>query len=310
MLIETARFQASRVYFNPRINKYVLNSVKGPNEYDGVVNNNTYTNWCARWNLAKAVEMLEKAQKLNPEKYGKVTEKTSFKTEEITQWKDIIERMYINYDTAQDLYVEDDSILDKKPVDLKKLRPGKRISTEMGWTWDTIISHRVVKQADVLLLMTIHRKNFTLQQLKNAWNFYEPLTLHDSSLSYNTHSIVAAELGLKEKSYDYYQQTVRLDIDDLMENSFLGIHAANAGGSWQCVVNGFCGMKNTDTGLEFDSRFPDKSWEQVQFKIIYQGVVFQITATKDHIQIERLKELHKSGIPLKIENNKIIRSNI
>ena len=176
----------------------------------------------------------------------------------------------------------------------------------MGWTWDTIIRHRVVKQADILLLMSLHRENFTKKQLINAWNFYEPLTLHDSSLSYNTHAIIAAELGNMKKSYDYFQQTLRLDIDDLMDNSFLGIHAANAGGAWQCVINGYCGMKTTDNGLEFDSRLPHKSWEKVEFKIVYQGVVFQITVTKDQSRIEQLKDIYHKGIPWKIENNKII----
>ncbi len=306
ILIETAKFQTSRVYFNPRINKYVMNVVKGPNEYDGVVNNNTYTNWGSRWNLMKAIEMIQKAQKEYPEKLKEISQKTDFQISELTQWQDIVDKMYINYDATADLFIEDDTFLDKKPGDLKKFRPGKKISTEMGWTWDTIISHRVVKQADVLLLMTIHRNYFTLQQLKNAWNFYEPLTLHDSSLSYNTHAIVGAELGLKDKSYDYYQQTVRLDIDDLMENSFLGIHSANAGGSWQCVVNGFCGMKTTDTGLEFDSRLPD-AWKQVQFKIIFQGVQFEITADQKGIHIEKIRDIAPTKGTLKIDGNKIIK---
>ena len=207
---------------------------------------------------------------------------------------------------GKDLFIEDDFILDKRPVDIKKLKPGRVITTELGISWDTLLRHKIVKQADVLLLMVIHRRQFTKKQLENAWNFYEPITLHDSSLSCNTHCIVANELGYKQKADFYFQQTARLDIEDVMANTFLGIHAANAGGTWQCVVNGFAGMRMDmeKNRLEFNPHLPSR-WKKVEFKIHYKGGLFAVTVQKKSVRIERVKT-RKGGRALKIEKNKII----
>ncbi len=304
MLIETSRFWASRVDYNTRLKKYAINTVKGPNEYDGVVNNNTYTNWCARWNLIQGKRFVELIKKKYPKDFQRISKKINFKIEEMKQWTKIINNMFIHYDKKKDLYIEDDIILDKRPVNLKKMKPGKKITTELGLTWDTILRHKVVKQADILLLMYLHREYFTNKQLRNAWNFYEPITLHDSSLSYNTHSIIAAELGLKKKSYDYFLQTAELDIDDLMENAFLGIHSANAGGTWQCVVNGFCGMRVMEKEINFTSRLPEP-WKEVEFKIFYKQNLFKIKVDKKKVGIELVKNLNPQG-KMDIKGNKII----
>lgn len=305
MLIETARFWESRVTWSESKKKYVMNLVKGPNEY-AIVNNNTYTNFGARWNLIQARKMIEWAKKNHPERLKAVSRKVKFDLNEMKKWSDIIEKMYINYDKAKDLYVEDDQIMDKQPVDLKQMKPGKVISTELGYSWDTFLRLKIVKQADVLLLMTMHRENFTKKQLANAWKFYEPLTLHDSSLSYNTHSIVANELGDKKKAESYFQQTARLDLEDVMANVFLGIHSANAGGTWQCAVNGFCGMKmNMDKNtMEFNPNLPDR-WKKVNFKAVYRGNLFRISIEKRNVKIEHEKA-YENASPVKIQGNRII----
>jgi trehalose/maltose hydrolase-like predicted phosphorylase len=281
-----------------------MNLVKGPNEY-AIVNNNTYTNWGARWNLIQAKKMIEWAKKEEPVKLKEVSRKLRFDLAELKKWSNIIDNMYINYDKKKDLFIEDDQILDKRPVDLKKMKPGKVISTELGYSWDTFLRLKIVKQADVLLLMYLHRENFTKKQLRNAWKFYEPLTLHDSSLSYNTHSTIAAELGDKKLAESYFQQSARLDLEDVMANVFLGIHSANAGGTWQTVVNGFCGMKmNMEKGtLEFNPNLPDK-WKIVRFKTVFRGNLFVITIEKNKVRIEFEKE-YENASPVRITGNRI-----
>ncbi len=307
ILIETARFWASRVFFNKRLNKYVINNVKGPNEYDGVVNNNTYTNWSAKWNIQQAKDFVFIIKKTDAEQFNKISKKLDFNIKEVKDWTKIINNIYINYDKKMKLYIEDDSFMDKRPVDLKKMKPGKKITTELGLTWDTIIRHKVVKQADVLLLMCIHNEYFTQKERETAYKYYEPLTLHDSSLSYNTHSIIAAELGMKKISYDYFQQTVRLDIDDIMKNAFLGMHAANAGGAWQCVVNGFCGMRQDNNSISFKPSFP-KEWKSVSFKLIFRDNLFKIYIKGNKVSIELVRELRKNkNSKVKIIKNKIIK---
>jgi maltose phosphorylase len=303
ILLETSRFWKSRVDWSESRKAYCINVVKGPNEY-GIVNNNTFTNWSARWNLMAGKKMAEWAKKKYPKEFAAVAKKMNFDIRETREWEKIAKGILINYDKKTGLYVEDDMFLDKHKADLKRFKPGKQISTEMGWTWDTFLRHKIVKQADVLLMMFLHHKHFTKAQLQKAWNFYEPLTLHDSSLSYNTHCILANELGYRKQAYDYFQQTVRLDLDDVMANVFLGIHSANAGGSWQCVVNGFCGMRLDDDGITFNPNLPD-SWKTVSFKLVYKGHIFKVTAAKKDVCIE-IETLSPAGAPVKIDGNRII----
>ncbi len=277
ILAETARFWASRVDWSDVRKGYVLNVVKGPNEYV-IANNNTYTNWNARWNLETAAGEIDRARRENPRAYAVLAKKLKLEKGETAAWRRIAKKIVINHDRKKDLFIEDDGFLDRRPADLARFKPGKKISTEMGWTWDTFLRHRIVKQADVLLLMTLHHGEFTERQLRAAWKFYEPLTSHDSSLSYNTHAIVANELGEEKKAYDYFQQTVRLDLDDVMENVFLGIHSANAGGAWQCVVNGFCGMRLEGDSLVFRPCLP-KHWKSVSFRVLFRGRRFLVRAS-------------------------------
>lgn len=292
IMIETARFWASRVDTGDAAGKYVINTVKGPNEYDGVVNNNTYTNFSARWNLLEAARMTELVKKETPASFRRLARKLRLKTGEVRLWKRIAQGLFINYDRKKDLYIEDDIILSKRPVDIRKMKPGKKITTERGIAWDTILRHRVVKQADVLLMMLLHRRDFTLRQLRNAWKFYEPMTLHDSSLSYNTHSIIASELGYGKTAYDYFLKTSRLDIDDEMENTFLGIHAANAGGTWQCVLFGFCGMRADGPLMSFTPRLPD-AWKSAAFRILFQKNLFYVQVLKDKVLIRHEKSFSR-----------------
>ncbi|MBN1385014.1 MAG: glycoside hydrolase family 65 protein [Elusimicrobia bacterium] len=293
LLIETSRFWASRVYFNPRKGRYVINNVKGPNEYAGVVNNNSYTNWNARFNLRSCIETVNSIRKRFQPKFKMISKKLSLSPAELRKWKSIAENIYINYDKKSKLFIEDDMFLDKRPVEMKKVKPGKEIATESGITWDTLLRHRVVKQADVILMMYLHNNMFTREQKENAWKYYEKLTLHDSSLSYNTHAIMAAELGYKSKSYDYFQKSARLDLDDVMKNVFLGIHSACLGGTWQTLINGFCGMRLYKDKIEFVPRLPEQ-WRNVQFKIIYRGNLLNVKIEGSAVKVNIDKKLKNS----------------
>jgi trehalose/maltose hydrolase-like predicted phosphorylase len=304
MLIETSRFWESRVTWSPVRKKFVMNVVKGPNEY-AITNNNTYTNWGCRYNLQNAVKFVEWAKKKHPAQFAKLAKKLKFEPKELASWKKIASQLFINYDKKRDLYIEDDHILEKQPIKRTELKPGGvkgTITTEMGYTWDTFLRLQIVKQADILLLMFIHRPEFTRKQLLNAWKFYEPMTLHDSSLSYNTHGIIANELGDVKLADDYFQMTARLDLEDVMKNVYLGIHSANAGGTWQCVVNGFCGMRMSDKSLEFSPNLPSR-YKGIEFHVFYRGNLFKVRCEKKKVQITLVE---KSDQPVKISGNRIL----
>lgn len=297
IMIETARFWESRAYFNPHRKKYVINTVKGPDEYEWVTNNNTFTNWMASSNLNTAENIVKLIKKKYPARWKKLKVKLRFNDSEILKWRKIRDNMFINYDSKKRLYIEDDAFLDREPVDLKAIKPAKQIATESGTTLDTILRHQVVKQADILHLMHLYNGSFTKEQKQTAWDFYEPKTVHDSSLSYCTHATIAAELGLKEKAYQYFRQTSRLDLDDEMENTFLGIHSACCGGTWQAVINGFCGIRLHKDVLSLNPSLPNK-WKNVSFKILIRGMLLDISIghKKLHVFIE-----DKSAESLKIK---------
>lgn len=305
ILIETARFWASRVDYSESRKAYVLNLVKGPNEY-AIANNNTYTNWSARWNLRQAAKVARWAAQAHPDRLAELAARIGFAASEVDEWARIADGLFINYDAERDLYVEDDSLLDKKPVELKKLKPGGKITTELGYPWDMLLRLKIVKQADVLLLMFLHRNDFTRKQLETAYRVYEPITLHDSSLSYNTHAIIASELGMIEKSEEYFQQTARLDLEDVMENVFLGIHAANAGGTWQCVVNGFGGMRWGGDRLEFNPALP-AHWKKLEFRVHFRGNVFSVAIENNRPVI---KHVGGPGKGVRVVNNAIVGESV
>ncbi|MBU0479260.1 hypothetical protein KKC91_11935 [bacterium] len=299
IIIETARFWESRVHFSPIKKKYVINTVKGPDEYGWIVNNNVYTNWMARWNLTIAGEIIKLMKKKHPKAWKKVKRKINFEGRESIKWRKIANNIYINYDPQKKLYIEHDLFLEREKVDPKVLKPGKQIATEAGATLDTILRCQIVKQADILHLMYIYNDAFTRKQKQIAWDFYEPKTLHDSSLSWSIHAIMAAELGFKAKAYEYFLKSSRLDLYDEMENTFLGIHSASSGGTWQAIVNGFCGMRLLKEGLSFNPSLPNK-WNRVSFKLIFRGDLLSISI--DHKTLRILLEEAKRSIKIRVQN--------
>jgi trehalose/maltose hydrolase-like predicted phosphorylase len=281
IILETARFWQSRCHYSAARKKYIMVTVKGPNEYDGVINNNTYTNWGARYNLLSAVKLARKLKKEKPAVWKSLSAKLKLTEPEISAWEKTGNGMFINYDAKRKLFIEDDQFLDKAPFNMKELKPGKQIITERGVSWDTLLRLQIVKQADVLLMMSLFPDAFTREQVKNAWDFYEPKTCHDSSLSPCTHAMIAAQLDMPQEAMNYWDQNARLDLDDLMDNSFLGVHSACVGGTWQIVVLGFAGMRLRENGFAFQPRVP-KRWKGIGFSLHHKNRVLQVSM--DHKQ--------------------------
>ena len=276
VVVETARFWNSRAYYNHRRKAYMINTVKGPNEYDGVVNNNTYTNWQARYNILSALKIARNKQAADCRDWERLARKVKLSDKELEEWERTVQGLFINYAAAEKLYIEDDLFMDKEPFDMKELKPGKKIITELGVSWDTLLRLQIVKQADILLLLTLFPDDFTREEKLSAWRFYEPKTCHDSSLSPSTHAIMAAQLEMPDKAMYYWDQTARLDLDDTMDNSYLGVHSACVGGTWQIVIMGFAGMRLRDNGFEFTPRLPER-WKKVEFKLIHSGRLLEVS---------------------------------
>jgi kojibiose phosphorylase len=280
IVIETARFWASRVDFDQEKRMYVINKVIGPDEYHEHVNNSVFTNLMARWNLNRALEYIEKMKKSYPNDWGNLKRKINLEEGELGKWKDVIDRIFIPYDEQTGLYEEFECYFNledpKFPENNIHLIPMELERRAKETT--------IVKQADVILLQYLLSSHFSQKSKKLNFNYYEPRTTHRSSLSPSTHAIISAELGYHDKSYQYFMKSARIDLDDLGKNTTEGIHAAALGGTWQAVINGFAGMRIRDGKLAFNPHLPEK-WQKMEFKIKWRGETVDISITLDIVQV-------------------------
>ncbi|AGB41745.1 trehalose/maltose hydrolase or phosphorylase [Halobacteroides halobius DSM 5150] len=304
ILLETARFWASRVEYNQGEDRYEITGVIGPDEYSEHVDNNVYTNMMVQFNLEKALEIVGYLADNNPQVWEKLVEKLNLDEEELTKWQEITNKIFINYDENKKLYIqyegflEQDNIDDKikeakeKGIHLPALVPWKKISEES----------QALKQADVVMLQYLLSDKFSVEEKKTAWELYEPKTMHDSSLSPAIHSIVAVEMGDLDKAYDYFKQGAKIDLT--LGGSEAGLHAASLGGLWQSVVNGFAGMRREEGKLRFNPTLPE-NWNQLEFSIIWKGVELIINLTRDSLTLKASSNL-EDEIEFNVYNNSYI----
>ncbi|WLR43441.1 glycoside hydrolase family 65 protein [Bacillus carboniphilus] len=278
VLIEITRFWADRVHFNKNKNIYMIHGVTGPNEYENNINNNWYTNLMAKWTINYTIESLsyvsnEKKQSL------KITKK------EMSMWKDISEKMYLPYDEELDVFVQHDTFLDKDLMTVEELSETDR-PLNQNWSWDKILRSCFIKQADVLQGIYFLNDQFTMDEKRKNFDFYEPMTVHESSLSPSVHSVLAAELGMEEKAYEMYNRTARLDLDNYNNDTEDGLHITSMTGSWLSIVQGFAGMRTFNEQLSFHP-FTPEAWDGYTFNIVYRDHFLTISVGRDQVIISQ-----------------------
>ncbi|MEG0550957.1 MAG: glycoside hydrolase family 65 protein [Vagococcus sp.] len=265
VLAEIARFWADRVHYSKRNKQYMMHGVTGPNEYENNVNNNWYTNYIAAWVLKYTLE--------NYLKYETET-RVKLSDEEIKHWEDIVANMYFPKDDELGVYVQHDTFLDKDLMPVKDLA-ATDVPLNQNWSWDHILRSCFIKQADVLQGIYFFNDEFTMEEKRRNFEFYEPMTVHESSLSPCIHSILAAELGMEEKAIEMYQRTARLDLDNYNNDTEDGLHITSMTGSWLAIVQGFAQMKTYKETLSFSPFLPEK-WSKYAFHINYRGRLLHV----------------------------------
>ena len=262
VLIAIARFWAQRVSFSAEKQKYVILGVTGPNEYENNINNNFYTNYLASWCLHYAAEQVTTLQKEDITK------------EETQQWLHIAQNIYFPYSEKYGVYLQQDGFLDK---DLKPVSaiPAEERPLNQHWSWDRILRSPYIKQADTLQGFYFFEDHFTKEELQKHYEFYEPFTVHESSLSPCVHSVLASALGKTDEAYTLYLRTARLDLDDYNKEVHEGLHITSMAGTWLSIVEGFAGMRVKNGELHFTPRLP-KHWKSLSFKVIFQGEIKEI----------------------------------
>jgi maltose phosphorylase len=289
VLIAIARFWAQRANWSEDKQQYVMLGVTGPNEYENNVNNNWYTSTLATWCMKYALEAAEKVEAADKAKYDALVAKIKFdKESESAKFRDIIEKMYYPYDKQRQIFLQQDGYLDKEQILVKDL-PASDRPLNQKWSWDRILRSCYIKQADVLQGLYFFEEDYDTDTIRRNYDFYEPRTVHESSLSPCVHAIIAAKLGDEARAYEFYLRTSRLDLDDYNNDTEDGCHITSMAGTWMSVVEGFGGMRVRDGKLSFDPFLPEK-WQSFSFHIGFRGSLLKIKIGKAGIQVKNLSE--------------------
>jgi len=282
ILVETARLWFDLGFFNPRENgQFCIHGVTGPDEYTTVVNNNTYTNLMARQNLLFAAETVTRMRSEAPDYYATLVHRTGLKESEVCDWGKAAARMYVPYDEETGIHPQDDNFLDREVWDLAST-PKDKFPLLLYHHPLEIYRHQVIKQADIVLAMFLLGSEFSAGEKKRNFDYYDPLTTGDSSLSACIQSIVAAEIGDMEKAQRYARYAVLMDLADVGGNVRDGCHIASMGGTWMVVVYGFAGMRDNQGEISFRPHLPPAIL-RLRFPLMIRGQALVVEMTPQQV---------------------------
>jgi len=276
MLMEIARFfQSAGCWIEGK--GFCINGVTGPDEYTALVNNNAYTNLMVQDVFEYAASVARQLQAERPERWEALSQAAQISYTDVAAWRKAAAGMYVH--RVRGLIGQDDGFLDLAVWDLPGT-PKERFPLLLHYHPFVLYSRQVLKQADLVLAMYLQGKRFSSSEKQRNYDYYEPLTTHDSSLSACIHAIVAAELGRMPEAYEFFMQTARVDLDDLHGNTRDGVHCASMAGSYLAVVAGFAGMRLTDGELSFQPQLPHL-WSGFRFPLRFKGSLIEVEVIAD-----------------------------
>ncbi|TCO09687.1 family 65 glycosyl hydrolase domain-containing protein [Natronoflexus pectinivorans] len=284
VLIGIARFWAQRANWSGEKQKYVILGVTGPNEYENNINNNWYTNKMAVWCMTYAAKALKIVETMNPSRYQAILENIDFKyAEETAKWAEICEQMHFPFNTDLNIFMQQDGFMDKEQMMADDL-PASTRPINQHWSWDRILRSCFIKQADTLQGIYVFEEEFDTDTIRRHFDFYEPRTVHESSLSPCVHVVLAARLGKQEKAYELYLRTSRLDLDDYNNEVHEGLHITSMAGTWMSIVEGFGGKRVKDGKLHLNPIIPQQ-WKSYAFMVVFRGNYLEVKVSQKNIEI-------------------------
>lgn len=283
ILVQTARMWADLGFWRENGDgAFHIHGVTGPDEYTTVVNDNLFTNVMARYNLRRAAEVVTEIAELAPAEYKRLVDRLGLISDEIEEWASAAEAMHIPYDEALGVHPQAQHFLEREVWDLANTPAGRR---PLLLYYHPLVIYRfqVLKQADVVLALFLQGDHFTLEEKKADFEYYEPITTGDSTLSAVVQSIIAAEVGYHRLALRYFTQASFVDLADLHGNTTDGVHIANAGGVWTALTHGFGGMRDTGSRINFDPRLPE-AWPSLTFRFTLRGTRVRARLTADQYE--------------------------
>ncbi|MEY3020339.1 MAG: hypothetical protein RLZZ272_1323 [Actinomycetota bacterium] len=268
ILVETARMWAGLGFFGPDDDRFHIHGVTGPDEYTTVVNDNAFTNLMARMNLRFAADTVDWLASERPEDHRRLTEATHVSRAEVRSWRAAADAMFVPFDERRRILPQDANFLEREVWDFDAT-PHDHYPLLLHYHPLVIYRHQVIKQADVVLAMFLLGDEFTTEQKRRNFDYYDPLTTGDSSLSACVQSIIAAEVGYEDRALEYFQYALLMDLADVAGNVVDGVHVASTGGVWMALVHGFAGMRDYGGRLTFAPRLPSE-WTRLAFRLRFR----------------------------------------
>ncbi|WP_288529975.1 glycosyl hydrolase family 65 protein [uncultured Lactiplantibacillus sp.] len=287
IVLDAAKFWASRLEYNGKVDRYEINDVIGPDEYKEHINNNTFTNYTAKWTLQTAIELYEALKTNEPQKFAELNHRLNLDLC-YQLWQERVNKIYLLQPNSEGVIPENDTYLSLKTIDLSKYKSASHVGEIFNdYNLDQISKIQVTKQADVLLLLYLFEQKFAAKEKRINWDYYEPKTTHDSSLSLSTHAVLASDLKMTDKAYELFQRACQIDIGPDMTSSNDGTHSASLGGIWNVVVFGFGGIRLLGTTLRIEPHLP-KAWMKLSFEIFWQQQRLRIMVDRGHLSVQAL----------------------
>ncbi len=285
VLVETARMWVDLGFWRANGDEnFHIHGVTGPDEYTTVVNDNLFTNVMARFNLRAAVTAVERMRTAYPEDHRLMVGRLGLNDAEVERWRQAADYMSIPYNDTIGIHPQDSHFLEREIWDLPATPVDKR-PLLLHYHPLVLYRYQVLKQADVVLALFLQGNDFTQAEKLADFEYYDPLTTGDSTLSGVVQSIVAAEVGYHELAREYFVSSLFVDLANLHANAPEGLHVASSGGTWSALVFGFGGMRDYDGRLTFDPRLP-VDWEALSFRVTWQGSRLRATVTRDALELE------------------------
>ena len=303
IIFETARFWVSRCEYVKELDRYEINNVIGPDEFHEHVDNNAYTNYLAKWNIKKGLELINMLKEKYPEHYHAISNKICLTNEEMEKWKEVEEKIYIPYDKDKKLIEQFEGYFDKKDYVIDKFDENNMPIWPEGVDITKLGDTQLIKQADVVMLMLLLGEEFDEETKRINYEYYEKRTMHKSSLGPSMYAIMGLKVGDHKNAYQSFMRSANVDLVDNQGNTKEGLHAASAGGTWQVVVFGFGGMEIDKEGaLNINSWLPEK-WDKLSYKVFWKGNLIEVIVTKQEVTVKKLKG--KGNIKVKVKGKEL-----
>ncbi|GHV16611.1 maltose phosphorylase [Clostridia bacterium] len=274
ILTEICRMLATRGDWSATTGKYGFYGVMGPDEFSMMVNHNAYTNFLAQKTFYYTLDVLKRQGR----DLG----------DEARDWKRKADNMYLPYDDTTKLFEQHDGYFDLPILDIHSI-PTEEFPLYSHWSYERIYRNSMIKQPDVLMFMLMYNADFTDEQLRANYEFYEPRCIHESSLSPSVHSILASQLGKNEEAYEFFRFASRLDLDNYNRNTNEGLHTTSIAGAWMNIVYGFGGLRCDGGALELSPAIPAE-WTRYSFSILHRGVTLRVEVTKTEARLTADRE--------------------